>query len=58
MHAVLNHYNKARYRETLSATYARVLKDTERQRIDKRFLVKAFLNLDTFSLLKWSDNDD
>lgn len=56
-HAVLNHYNKARYRETLSATYARVLKNTVRQRIDKSFLVKAFLNPETFSLLKWSDND-
>jgi hypothetical protein len=57
MHAVLNHYNKARCRENLSATYVRVLKDTVRQRIDKPSLVKAFLNPDAFSLLKWSDND-
>jgi hypothetical protein len=56
MHAVLNQYNKARYREILIEIYARVLKDTVRQRIDKHFLVKAFLNPDAFSLLKWSDN--
>jgi glycosyltransferase involved in cell wall biosynthesis len=57
-YAVLNHYNKERYRKMLIATYAKVLKKKVRHRIDKHILVRAFLNPEAFSLLKWSDSDE
>ena len=51
--AVKEHYNSNIYRETLMAIYRQVVADPVRQRIDKQKLLSAFLDLETFSLLKW-----
>ncbi len=43
------------YRQILMDTYGRVSGRSIRQRIDKAVLINAFFNLESFSLLKWSD---
>ena len=53
--AILRHYNPADYRRNLMAVYRQVCSNPVEQSIDKSFLVSAFLNLETFSLLKWGD---
>jgi len=47
-----------RYRQILLDTYRRVLDHSVRHRIDKASLFKQFFNLDSFSLLKWSEYGD
>ena len=54
--AVARHYNQTKYRKSLLDIYARVIRDTVHQKIDKKILLSEFFNLDYFSLLKWSFN--
>jgi hypothetical protein len=51
---VLAHYNPDGYRDLLLAVYRKVLKRGVRQQIDKASLFAHFLDLERFSLLKWS----
>ena len=53
--AILKNYGQNAYRRQLIATYRKVATTSVRQKIDKTVLVEAFLNLEQFSLLKWSD---
>jgi hypothetical protein len=53
--AILRNYNPALYREKLLDIYDKVRTTPIRQKIDKAVLVSSFLNLQQFSLLKWSD---
>jgi hypothetical protein len=53
--AIEQGYNQQEYGRTLCAIYDRVASTTVKQNIDKRALTAAFLNLENFSLLKWSD---
>ena len=55
MSAVLNNYNTTIYRKKLFRIYSKVVKDSVRQSINKNILLSKFLNLEQFSLLKWSD---
>ncbi len=54
MNAVISHYNKAIYKQTLMNIYERVARDSVCQRIDKNILLDRFFDLEKFSLLKWS----
>ena len=51
--AIREQYGKDRYRRQLLDIYRRVSTRPVRQQIDKRTLIKAFLDLDRFPLLKW-----
>ena len=53
--AVERNYNQKQYGQKLREVYDLVGKTEIKQRIDKNVLVTAFLNLEEFSLLKWSD---
>ena len=48
-------YSQEEYSRTLRTIYDRVATTTVRQKIDKQSLVSAFMDLENFSLLKWSD---
>lgn len=50
---VQKHYNRTIYKKVLMEVYRRVAKVKIRHRIDKMALLKHFLNLKQFSLLKW-----
>lgn len=52
--AILNHYNKTNYTQTLVNIYKKTVAANISHRIDKAVLFSAFLNLENFSLLKWS----
>ena len=52
--AVARHYNQKNYRKNLLDIYSRVIRNTVRQKIDKKILLSEFFALDNFSLLKWS----
>jgi len=54
--AIEANYNKTRYRQRLMESYQRVSATPIKQKIDKAVLISAFLNLEKFSLLKWSDD--
>jgi len=58
MEAVLLNYNKQKYKENLMDTYAKVIRNSVRQKIDKKTLLSEFLTLKNFSLLKWCDYDE
>jgi len=53
--AIEQSYNQKQYGQILGETYDRVANTSVKQRIDKRVLISAFLDLERFSLLKWSD---
>ena len=53
--AIEQSYNQKQYARILREAYARVANTAVKQRIDKRVLISAFLNLERFSLLKWND---
>jgi len=53
--AIERSYNQRRYGRNLLEVYDRVANTAVEQRIDKKALVSAFLDLEKFSLLKWSD---
>jgi hypothetical protein len=53
--AVDQRFNQNQYGRILAETYDRVAHRPVKQSIDKRVLVSAFLDLERFSLLKWSD---
>lgn len=53
--AIERNYNQKQYGQILRKTYDRVANTEVKQRIDKRVLVSAFLDIERFSLLKWSD---
>ena len=48
-------YNQKQYGQLLGQTYDRVAHTPVNQRIDKKVLISTFLDLERFSLLKWSD---
>ncbi len=56
--AIREGYSQEEYSRTLRAIYDRVASTTVRQKIDKQSLVSAFMDLEKFSLLKWSDYMD
>ena len=51
--AILNHYNKTNYTQTLVNIYKKTVAANVFHCIDKAVLFSAFLNLENFSLLKW-----
>jgi len=53
---VLNRYDQRSYQETLMGVYRKVM-DSASHSICKKNLLDHFLDLDRFSLLKWSDHD-
>ena len=53
--AILRNYDPAIYREKLMNIYHKVSTTSIRQKIDKTVLASSFLNLEQFSLLKWSN---
>ena len=53
--AIERNYNQKQYGQILRETYGRVANTSVKQRIDKRVLVSAFLDLKRFSLLQWSE---
>ncbi|HMA67002.1 MAG TPA: hypothetical protein VKO20_04215, partial [Desulfosalsimonadaceae bacterium] len=53
--AVLEAYSEAAYRKKLEAVYSRVMQKRVVQQIDKKRLLRSFLQPENFSLLKWSD---
>jgi len=53
--AIEKGYNQEKYGRTLRTVYERVANTTVKQKIDKQALVSAFMDLENFSLLKWSD---
>jgi hypothetical protein len=53
--AIEQNYNQNQYGRLLDQTYDRVVHTPVNQRIDKKVLISAFLDLERFSLLKWSD---
>ena len=55
---IVNTYNKAHYRKSLLAAYARVIDSHVSHSIDKNTLLLRFLDPGRFSLLKWSDYDE
>lgn len=56
--AIRKTYNQDTYRRTLLDIYQKVTQSEVKQKINKTVLVSAFLNLEEFSLLKWSDYFD
>jgi len=57
MTSVLSSYSKKAYQHRLMDTYAKVVQKPVTHLIDKQALAREFLNPETFSLLKWSDDD-
>ena len=53
--AILRNYSPGMYRSKLLDVYRKVSTTPIEQNIDKNVLVASFLNLEKFSLLKWSD---
>jgi len=53
--AIERNYNQKQYGQLLRETYDRVANTSVKQSIDKRVLISALLDLEKFSLLKWSD---
>jgi len=53
--AVMNRYGPDRYRKKLLNVYRKVSTTPVHHHIDKKALVASFLNLEQFSLLKWSE---
>ncbi len=53
--AVARNYNPKCYGQTLREVYAKAANSPVRQKIDKKSLISAFLDLEKFSLLKWGD---
>jgi len=53
--AIEQGYNQNQYGQILWKTYNRVANTSVKQSIDKRVLISAFLDLERFSLLKWSE---
>ncbi len=53
--AILKNYGPDAYRRQLIRLYHKVVATDVRHKIDKAVLVEAFLDLEQFSLLKWSD---
>jgi len=53
--AVLTNYRPDRYRQKLLDVYRKVITTPIYQQIDKTVLALSFLDLEKFSLLKWSD---
>jgi hypothetical protein len=53
--AIRDSYGQEEYSRTLRTIYDRVASTTVRQKLDKQSLVSAFMDLENFSLLKWSD---
>ncbi len=53
--AVLRNFNMSAYRKKLMAAYKSTAAHSVRQRIDKAALLKHFLDIKQFSLLKWSE---
>ena len=51
--AVLAHYGLEQYRARLTMIYDQVARTRVSQKIDKKVVIDAFLDLDRFSLLKW-----
>ncbi|UCF93715.1 MAG: hypothetical protein JSW39_06030 [Desulfobacterales bacterium] len=56
--AVLDNYNPSLYRQQLLKIYEVVCQTDIEQKIDKKVLLAAFLDLNEFSLLKWSEYHD
>ena len=52
--AIFNNYNQAIYTQALRSIYKKVVTVNVSHRIDKNILFSKFLNLENFSLLKWS----
>jgi len=52
--AIFNNYNQAIYTQALRSIYKKVLTVNVSHCIDKNILFSEFLNLENFSLLKWS----
>ncbi len=53
--AIQRTYSRRQYSRKLREVYDRAANTAVKQRIDKNVLVSAFLDLERFSLLKWSD---
>ena len=53
--AILKSYSPDLYGNKLLKIYRKVSTTPIKQKIDKTVLVSSFLNLEKFSLLKWSD---
>jgi hypothetical protein len=53
--AIEQSYNQKQYGQILREAYDRIANTSVKQSIDKRVLISAFLDLERFSLLKWSD---
>jgi hypothetical protein len=56
--AILSGYSQDLYRKKLLNVYRKVSTTPINQQIDKAVLVSSFLNLEQFSLLKWSDYEE
>jgi len=56
--AVMNRYGPDRYRKKLLNVYRKVSTTPVHHHIDKKALVASFLNLEQFSLLKWSEYEE
>jgi hypothetical protein len=56
--AVLKNYSPDLYRNKLLDVYRKVSTTPIKQKIDKTVLISSFLNLEKFSLLKWSDYEE
>lgn len=54
--AVLTHYDKKAYRKRLLEIYKKVQPICVKQKIDKKILLRQFLQPESFSLMKWCDN--
>ena len=55
--AVVASYSQKAYQRCLMDIYSRIVQKSVSQQIDKQILAREFLNPETFSLLKWSDDD-
>ena len=53
--SIARHYDLKGYGKILRDVYTRVAQSSVSQKIDKKILMSAFLDLEKFSLLKWSD---
>jgi hypothetical protein len=53
--AVLRNYGMEGYRQKLLSTYRCTAATSIRHRIDRKKLLRAFFDLNKFSLLKWGD---
>ena len=56
--AVLSSYNRSIYKNNLMKIYATVIAQPVHHSINKKILFSHFLNLESFSLLKWGDYID